>query len=136
MNRKLSEISLKRLDECEISLIELFVDAINKTPYRFEITCGYRSPNEQAKLYAKGRTAPGNIVTYIDGKKKKGKHNYNPSKAVDIVVYDENNKVTWDEKYYIKIGESIKDIANDLGINIIWGGDWLTFKDYPHFELI
>jgi len=25
--------------------------------------------------------------------------------------------------------------AADLGVQIIWGGDWLTFRDGPHFEL-
>jgi peptidoglycan L-alanyl-D-glutamate endopeptidase CwlK len=29
----------------------------------------------------------------------------------------------------------MKDAAKQEGVNIVWGGDWRTFKDGPHFEL-
>ncbi|WP_369085160.1 M15 family metallopeptidase [Streptobacillus moniliformis] len=28
-----------------------------------------------------------------------------------------------------------KKYAIDRGLNVSWGGDWKSFKDYPHFEL-
>ena len=45
------------------------------------LTCTYRSNEEQAKLYAKGRTEAGKIVTQI---KSGGKHNQSPAEAFDI----------------------------------------------------
>jgi peptidoglycan L-alanyl-D-glutamate endopeptidase CwlK len=29
----------------------------------------------------------------------------------------------------------MKQAAQDKGVAIVWGGDWTTFKDGPHFEL-
>ena len=29
----------------------------------------------------------------------------------------------------------MKKAADMLDTPIVWGGDWKTFKDYPHFEL-
>jgi peptidoglycan L-alanyl-D-glutamate endopeptidase CwlK len=29
----------------------------------------------------------------------------------------------------------MKAAAKELGVSIVWGGDWRTFKDGPHFEL-
>jgi len=29
----------------------------------------------------------------------------------------------------------MKDAAKQEGFSIVWGGDWRTFKDGPHFEL-
>jgi peptidoglycan L-alanyl-D-glutamate endopeptidase CwlK len=29
----------------------------------------------------------------------------------------------------------MKDAAEQLGIQLEWGGDWKTFKDGPHFQL-
>jgi peptidoglycan L-alanyl-D-glutamate endopeptidase CwlK len=29
----------------------------------------------------------------------------------------------------------MKAAAKEHGVAIVWGGDWRTFKDGPHFEL-
>jgi peptidoglycan L-alanyl-D-glutamate endopeptidase CwlK len=29
----------------------------------------------------------------------------------------------------------MKTAAAELGVAIVWGGDWKSFKDGPHFEL-
>lgn len=92
------------------------------------LTCVYRTPEEQAKLYAMGRTMPGKIVTNVDGTTKKSNHNYKPSRAIDVAVLVAG-KVSWDVKNYLPLGALAK--AHGL----VWGGDWKTFKDYPHLEL-
>jgi peptidoglycan L-alanyl-D-glutamate endopeptidase CwlK len=43
--------------------------------------------------------------------------------------------VRWDWPLYSIIAEEMKAAAKDLGVQIVWGGDWRTFKDGPHFEL-
>ena len=34
-----------------------------------------------------------------------------------------------------QIAEQVKEAVSSLSIPIIWGGSWLTFKDWGHFEL-
>jgi peptidoglycan L-alanyl-D-glutamate endopeptidase CwlK len=29
----------------------------------------------------------------------------------------------------------MKQAATDLNVPIVWGGDWKSFRDGPHFEL-
>ena len=55
--------------------------------------------------------------------------------AIDFVAYDENNKVTWDFKYYAAISRAFKQAARELNVAIVWGGDWKSLKDGPHIEL-
>lgn len=95
---------------------------------RIIITCTHRSVEEQQELYRHGRTAPGQIVTQIDGVKKKSNHNHYPSRALDFAIVI-HGKITWDEKEYKVAGPYF--VAHGL----LWGGNWKTFKDYPHIEL-
>ena len=44
-------------------------------------------------------------------------------------------KVRWDWPLYATVGAHIKKVAEELSIEIVWGGDWKTFKDGPHIEL-
>jgi peptidoglycan L-alanyl-D-glutamate endopeptidase CwlK len=128
--------SERRLKEVAEPLQNLMREARKTSPYRYEVTCGHRPIHEQQELYQQGRidkTKP--IVTYIDGITKIGKHNSKPSKAVDIVVYDENNKVTWEHKYYDEVAKHIKCIAFLLNVKVTWGGDFKKFKDKPHYEI-
>lgn len=90
------------------------------------ILCGHRGEEEQNKAFN-------------DGKSKVrfpfSKHNKTPSLAVDIAPY--NNGINWNDLEAFKnLGELVKKKANELNINIAWGGDWKTFKDMPHFEIV
>ena len=81
---------------------------------------------------------------YKEGKSKlkfpHGKHNANPSNAVDVVPYPVDWEDT-DRMYYF--AGFVKGVAAVMGITIRWGGDWndntevkdTNFKDLPHFEL-
>ncbi|MPM42905.1 hypothetical protein SDC9_89577 [bioreactor metagenome] len=66
-----------------------------KAKYRYHIdlrvTDGFRSVEEQDKLYAKGRTALGSIITKARG----GCSNHNFGLAIDIVPI-ENGKLNWE----------------------------------------
>ena len=53
--------------------------------------------------------------------------------AVDLGAWV--GAVRWDWPLYHRIAEAMKAAAAELGVSIIWGGDWKTFKDGPHFEL-
>ena len=60
--------------------------------------------------------------------------------AVDLapmIDFDGDGKpeVRWDWALYEKLASAMKKAAVDLKVNIVWGGDWISFKDGPHFEL-
>ena len=130
----------KSLDDCEVLLAQAFIAIHNiyrlnnpgptpQTPARsLIITCTYRTPAEQKILYAQGRTTPGSIVTNIDGVTKLSNHNYYPSRALDFAVLI-GGQISWATLNY----QFMKDLARTHGLT--WGGNWTTFKDYPHLEL-
>ncbi|MEC0484914.1 M15 family metallopeptidase [Bacillus glycinifermentans] len=93
-----------------------------------QITSGYRSFAEQNRLYAQGRTAHGKIVTNAKG----GQSNHNYGLAVDYVLLTSDGKTalwTINSKW-----KRVAQIAKALGF--AWGGDWKSFKDYPHLEMM
>lgn len=103
---------------------ELFT-ACERKGLRIKYTQGYRSKAEQDALYAQGRTRPGNIVT----KAKGGYSMHNWGVAIDFCRND--GKAAFDDSdgFFEKIGQ----IGKALGLE--WGGDWITIKDRPHFQL-
>jgi len=97
--------------------------------YEYKAISGNRTWEEQAKIYAQGRTAPGKIVTNA----KPGFSNHNYGIAVDMGVfkdgkYLDGSKPSEAEAFHRKAAT----IAEKYGIE--WGGSWKSFKDYPHFE--
>ena len=54
--------------------------------------------------------------------------------AVDLAAVVDGD-VLWDWPLYDKLADVMKAAANELGVQIEWGGDWTTFKDGPHFQL-
>ena len=91
--------------------------------WKFFITDGFRSLEEQTKLYAQGRTAPGDTVT--NAKAGQSAHNY--GLAIDC-AFQKDGKLSYDSKMY----SLIYPIARKLGFEL--GADWKGFVDKPHFE--
>lgn len=92
-----------------------------------QISEGYRSNKRQNELYAQGRTTPGKIVTNA----KAGQSNHNYGVAVDyFLVSDDGQRALWTVN---KDWKRVAHIAKTLGFT--WGGDWSSFKDYPHLEM-
>jgi hypothetical protein len=90
------------------------------------VVCGLRTYAEQTKLYAQGRTAPGSIVT----KAKAGQSYHNFGLAFDFAVV-KGGRAVWDETH--PDWRRFVAICKDAGF--AWGGDWRTFKDYPHLQV-
>lgn len=130
--------SKAKLEDAEPVLQEFFVTV--KRIYEdwfpdriLELTSVHRTPEEQQALYAKGRTAPGQKVTNIDGVNKKSNHNYLPSRAIDVVVKGRFSKIAfWDPVYYVPLKKILFNEGYDAKIR--WGGDFNSIMDYPHFE--
>lgn len=89
------------------------------------ITEGFRTKEYQDSLYAKGRTAPGNIVTNARGSSYSSQHMWGI--AFDIAINDKNH--LYDGTLIAKVAK----LAKSIGLG--WGGDWKSFKDTPHFYL-
>lgn len=146
----LSEASIEKMKGVHPKLIELMKKAISDSPYDFKIVQGLRTAEYQNSLYQQGRTKPGKIVTKLDGYNRKSNHQAKADgygHAVDIAVcghYDQNGdyvKYTtdaemFDNKKLVEISRHVKAVANEMGLEIVWGGDWKTLYDTPHYELV
>ncbi|MED3889357.1 peptidoglycan-binding protein [Peribacillus frigoritolerans] len=103
-----------------------------------QISAGYRSMEEQAKLYGQGRL--GYIYdgkNYSDLSKPRvtkampGQSYHNYGLAIDyFIVSDDGKNGIWtvDAKW-----RRVAAIGKSLGF--AWGGDWTSFKDYPHLDM-
>lgn len=119
---KLSKKSLDRLQGVHPDLIKVVKKAIELTEVDFGITEGVRTSLRQEELYKSGKSKTMNS-RHLTGK------------AVDVVAYTDSKEITWDLDFYKKISEAFKTASAQLNIPIVWGGDWNTFIDGPHFEL-
>lgn len=78
------------LDPEFVKRLNRFEAALAKQGIRVVMTCGYRSIEEQNKLYTKGRTSPGSIVTKARG--GYSWHNFGLAADYAFVI---DGKVTW-----------------------------------------
>ncbi|MCL6573036.1 MAG: M15 family metallopeptidase [Bacillus sp. (in: Bacteria)] len=98
------------------------------------ITDSFRSVEDQDRLYEKGRSAEGNIVTHAKG--AESYHNF--GLAIDFALKTPSGNVVWDLNYDRNENgrddwTEVVDMAKALGFE--WGGDWDQFKDYPHLQM-
>ncbi len=121
--------SKERLATCDERLQEVFNEVIQFVDC--SVLEGHRSQERQDKLYDEGKTK----VKY-----PRGRHNSNPSRAVDVTPYP----VDWeDRERQTLFAGFVLGIARAKGIKLRWGGDWdMDFKvmdnrfdDFPHFEV-
>lgn len=91
------------------------------------ITEGFRTKEYQDQLYAKGRTAPGKIVTNARGNSYSSQHQWGI--AFDIAINDARHLY---DPAKIK---TVAKIAKLKKVGLSWGGDWKGLVDTPHFYL-
>lgn len=90
------------------------------------LTSGTRSYEEQARLYARGRTAPGNKVTNA----RPGSSWHNFACAVDVGIFV-GGAYSGKAQYYDDLA---RQVLNDEHPEE-WGGRWVSIKDRPHYQL-
>lgn len=117
----LGTVSKNNLKGVHPDLVKVVEKAITLTEIDFRVTEGLRSKTRQIELVNKGASKTLNS-RHITGH------------AVDVVALI-GGSVRWDWPLYDKIAKAFKQSAKELNIPIVWGGDWKTFKDGPHFEL-
>jgi peptidoglycan L-alanyl-D-glutamate endopeptidase CwlK len=131
-----SQRSLDNLENVHPDLVTLMHESIKE--FDFTVICGQRTQAQQQELYKQGRTKPGKKVTNIDGIKKKSKHNYSPSLAVDIVPFP----IDWNDlKRFKALSVVVLRVAKELkakgliSSDIEWGGNFRSLVDYPHYQI-
>lgn len=126
-----SKRSLDNLKNADKRLVDICNELIKITD--FTVIESYRSIERQQELFKKG-------FSKIDGIKKKGKHNYFPSLAIDIIPFKKGHNPFDGSKesdlMFNELAKQFKEVARQLNIKIQWGGDWVSFSDKPHFELV
>ena len=122
--------SKERLSTCDEKLQKVFNEVIKKVDC--SVLEGHRGERKQEQYFTEGKSK----VRFPFGR-----HNSNPSRAVDVVPYP----IDWDDRERFNLFAGyVLGIAEGLGIEIRWGGDWNknfkvddnNFDDFPHFELI
>jgi peptidoglycan L-alanyl-D-glutamate endopeptidase CwlK len=116
MSRKIEDLIPRMQAKCRA-----FTLLMDGEHLPFILTCTKRTPEEQAALYAQGRTTPGKIVTWAQHSR------HEDGEAFDIVIL-KNGKPDWSDLDSYRragiLGESV---------GLVWGGRWKT-PDYPHFQ--
>ena len=127
---KFSKRSLDNLKNVDQRLVDICNELIKEID--FTVIEGYRTLERQKELFDTG-------FSKIDGIKKKGKHNYSPSLAIDIIPYKKgHNPFDGSEestKMFKELNKSFDKVAKKLGIKYEWGGNWKTFVDLPHYQV-
>ncbi len=114
--------SLEQLATCESEIQIICNEAIKIMD--FSVICGNRKKEDQDKAHEEG---------YSEVEWPNSRHNTFPSKAVDILPYPSG----WQDigKFH-ELAGVIKTIAHQKDIKIRWGGNFKSFFDGAHFELI
>lgn len=128
----MSRTSRARLETCHPDLQRVF-NKVAETE-RIQIIEGTRSPQRQRELVLAGKS-----------KTMDGKHVRTPSDAVDAAPLNDEGEINWnDSKAFYAFGERVLNVANSMGIDLRWGGDWdrdgdyldQKFNDLVHFERV
>lgn len=112
--------SLAKLEGVHPDLVRVLKRAIKLTPVDFSVVEGVRTRKRQAELFAAGASKTMNS-RHLTGH------------AVDIAPYVAGS-IRWDWPLFHQIAPAMKQAAQELGVPVVWGGDW-RFKDGPHWEL-
>ena len=118
MPYSLSQRSMQHLSGVHPDLVAVVKRAIQITEQDFSVIEGVRHINRQRELVAKGASQTMNS-RHLTGH------------AVDLAPYP----VSWDWEYFYPIADAMKQAAEELEVPLVWGGDWKSFPDGPHFEL-
>ena len=126
----LPKSSLKKLDTVKPILRDLIIKVAEISEIGFIVTEGIRTRERQLELF-KARKSQTMNSRHLTGD------------AVDLAVwmdYDEDkvvgvNELSWKFPDYKLLADKVKEVSKEMGIAIIWGGDWRVLRDGPHFEL-
>ena len=118
MPYKLGNRSLQNLSGVHPDLVAVVKLAISKTTQDFTVLEGIRNINRQRELVKAGKSTTMNS-RHLTGH------------AVDLAPWP----ISWEWEGFYPIADAMKEAAEELDVNLEWGGDWKSFPDGPHFQL-
>lgn len=135
---------MQQIRSCHDDLQKIIALALVCSDVDFAVVEGHRPVEKQQEYFAKG-------LSKVDGIHIKGKHNFNPSHAFDVIVYVKGKKsLAYDKAHLSFLAGVITTVAKilweqgEVGHLIRWGGNWdkdgeiiadQSFIDLPHFEM-
>ena len=121
MTFRFSSRSLRNLEGVHPDLVAVAHRALQLTEVDFLVTEGLRTMEKQIELVRAGasRTTRSRHLT---------------GHAIDVAAWVAGG-VRWDWPLYEELSKAFKQAAAELKVPIVWGGDWKSFKDGPHYEL-
>lgn len=121
--------SLQLLIKVHPDLVKV-IEAASQEPQAFEVVYSIRTPEAEKEAVATGHS------TTMHSRHLPNKDGV--SCAVDVAARVAG-KISWapgdEAEVFGNIAKQIKESATALGVLIHWGGDWVSFKDWGHFEL-
>jgi len=118
---RLSERSRERLRGVHPDLVRVVTRAISMSDVDFVVLEGLRTLERQKQLLKQGATRTLNS-RHLSGH------------AVDIAPFIDET-ISWHWPHYHPLATTIKRAAQLEAVPVIWGGDWSSFPDGPHWEL-
>jgi peptidoglycan L-alanyl-D-glutamate endopeptidase CwlK len=116
----------ERLDTVAPQLADIVRKAATYLNFDLLVVEGARTVERQRELVAKGASKTLNSKHIPD--------HTGYARAVDLAPQI-GGQPRWDWPLFSIIAKAMKRAASELDIPVIWGGDWRTFRDGPHFEL-
>ena len=133
---KFNQESFSKLSTCHIDLQVLFFEVVRT--FDCVVLEGYRNQEDQEKAFKDGNTT----LPWPHGK-----HNYQPSNAVDVAPCPIDEGITKRHYlfagYVLAVADQLKQ-QQKMTHSVRWGGDWdgdkdifdQKMNDLLHFELI
>lgn len=130
---KASKDKLSKVHPDLQKVINRAVEIVNElgTDDQFIVTEGLRTKERQLELYNKGLSRKKNTGRHLDGH------------AVDLAIWHDRDldrivdmgELDWKFPVYQRMHTIVLQAAKDVDIPIEWGGDWVSLRDGPHYQL-
>lgn len=130
-----SDVVMRGIDKLHPELqvcVNKFLAECKKQGLNVLVTETLRTLEEQEALYAQGRTKPGNIVTNARG--YQSPHAWGV--AFDFCRNEKGREYDNSDGFFEFVGEIAKTIFDGTEYDLFWGGDFKSFVDKPHIEMI
>lgn len=128
---KLSDRDVERLTDVHPELQHVVYRAaelIDEDGFEFFVIEGRRTLDKQKTLRKKGASQT-----------LRSRHVMEMNACGSVCAIDLGVKIDgelrWDFPLYDKLAGIVKEAAHIENVPVEWGGDWLKFKDGPHFQL-
>ncbi len=146
-NYQYGKTSLKNISTVEQDLQDVCHEALRIANARkmhcpdFGISHGYRSADDQFKIFMKGRKHVGDgeyikigpTFTNLDGFDKESRHQ--DGDAIDFFAIVDG-KVNYQDGNIALVATCFFEAASNLKVNIDWGGSFKSISDGAHIELV